>query len=505
MKTDRIWRALSVALALCLTLALAPTCALAADADPAEDGVSTTGVTDVTGGSSTTVKTEVRNNYTDTYERQTVTLVNGTAAIADNFSGLDGRTLTFGELGALTLRAVYDGASDRTTFTVDTSNIQRQQEEQQYTAAEVECKNKMTTIYTGSKMTYTGTTIDEETGKKTIHEIRDDYYNRHHWCVTFHLTIPAAASTAIHSVNVTDATLTYQAGDKPQATAKADANAQIACEYWEEMEDNGKGEVVPVKFWYSDPAKLAKVPEEERITQFEAGKRYMYSLMLTSAEGHTFASDCALTLNGKAVNSRSINVGRDGKTLFAPALKTLKLTDSETPETPEYRITAGANGVWTKGSETGLTFRANGPLEKFTGIQVDGEALDSDAYTASSGSTVVTLEPAYLETLTEGKHHLTVLYNDGQCGTSFTVQAAEEDPADEPDDDPTEDPDDDDSTEETEQKSTKKSDKAAKTASKKTGTPKTGDSADPALWAVMLTVSGGAVLAVLCWGKRRER
>ena len=96
MKTDRIWRALSVALALCLTLALAPTCAFAADADtePVEDGVSTSGVTDVTGGSGVTVKTEVRNNYTDTYERQTVTLVNGTATVEDDFSGLDGRKLT---------------------------------------------------------------------------------------------------------------------------------------------------------------------------------------------------------------------------------------------------------------------------------------------------------------------------------------------------------------------------------------------------------------------------
>ena len=483
MKTDRIWRALSIALALCLTLALAPNCAFATDADaePAEDGVSTTGVTDVTGGSNTTVKTEVRNNYTDTYQRQTVTLVNGTATIADDFSGLNGRSLTFAGLGNLTVKAAYDAAKDATTFTVDTSSIQRQQEEQQYTAAEVECKTKMTTTYTGSKLTYTGTTY--ENGKAVIHEIRDDYYTRNHWCVTFRLTIPAAESTTIDSVNVTDATLTYQVGDKPQATAKADASAQIAYEYWEEMEDNGKGEVVPVKFWYSDPARLAKVPEDKRITHFEAGKRYMYSLMLTSAEGHTFAADCALTLNGKAVNSRNVMVGRDGKTLFATALKTLNLTGSETPETPEYRITAG------------LTFCANGALDKFTGIQVDGKTLDSDAYTASSGSTVVTLEPTYLETLTEGKHHLTVLYNDGQCGTSFTVRAEEEDPTEDPDDDPTED---------TEKKSSSKSDKATKTASKKTGTPKTGDSADPVLWAAMLTVSGVA-LGVLCWSKRREQ
>lgn len=494
MKTDRIWRALSVALALCLTLALAPTCAFATDAEPAEDGVSTSGVTDVTGGSNTTVKTEVRNNYTDIYQRQTVTLVNGTATVADDFSGLDGRNLTFAGLGDLTLQASYDEASQKTTFTVDTSSIQRQQEEQQYTVAEVECKTKMTTTYTGSKLTYTGTTYED--GKAIIHEIRDDYYTRNHWCVTFRLTIPAAGSAALDSVQVTNATLTYQAGDKPQATAKTDGTAQITYEYWEEMEENDKGELVPVKFWYSDPAELAKVPEGKRITQFEAGKRYMYSLMLASAEGHTFAADCALTVNGKAVNGKNVIVGQDGKAMFATALKTLTLTGAETPETPEYRITAGANGVWTMGSEDGLTFRANGALDKFAGIQVDGKTLDSDAYTADSGSTVVTLEPTCLETLTEGKHHLTVLYTDGQCGTSFIVQAAEDDPTEDANDAPTED---------TEEKSSNKSDKAVKSTSKKTGTPKTGDSAAPTLWAGMLMVSGGAVLGVLRWGKRRER
>ena len=106
----------------------------------------------------------------------------------------------------------------------------------------------MTTTYTGSKLTYTGREYDETGKVVTIHEIRDDYYTRNHRCITFRLTIPAAESTAIDSVNVTDATVTYQVGDKPQATAKADANAQIAYEYWEEMEENDKSELVPVKF-----------------------------------------------------------------------------------------------------------------------------------------------------------------------------------------------------------------------------------------------------------------
>ena len=103
----------------------------AADAEPVGGGVRTTGETGETGDSDVTVKTEVRNNYTDTYERQTVTLVNGTATVADDLSSLDGKTLTFVGLGDLTVNAAYDGAKDATTVTVDTSNIQRQQEEQQ--------------------------------------------------------------------------------------------------------------------------------------------------------------------------------------------------------------------------------------------------------------------------------------------------------------------------------------------------------------------------------------
>ena len=87
--------------------------------------MSTSGVTDVTGGSGVTVKTEVRNNYTDTYERQTVTLVNGTATVADDFSGLNGQTLTFAGLGDLTLQASYDEGSPPSPWTPAASSGSR--------------------------------------------------------------------------------------------------------------------------------------------------------------------------------------------------------------------------------------------------------------------------------------------------------------------------------------------------------------------------------------------
>lgn len=56
-----------------------------------------------------------------------------------------------------------------------------------YTCPEREDKSLMTTIYTGSKLTYTGT--DYEDGKVTINEIRDDYYTRNHIWRGYTLTV----------------------------------------------------------------------------------------------------------------------------------------------------------------------------------------------------------------------------------------------------------------------------------------------------------------------------
>lgn len=41
--------------------------------------------------------------------------------------------------------------------------------------------NFLRTQYTGSKLTYTGETMDKETGTIVINEIRDDYYTRYHF------------------------------------------------------------------------------------------------------------------------------------------------------------------------------------------------------------------------------------------------------------------------------------------------------------------------------------
>lgn len=93
-----------------------------------------------------------------------------------------------------------------------------------------------------------------------------------------------------------------------------------------------------------------------------------------------------------------------------------------TPLPPVYRIVEGANGSWKQGSESGLSFRADGDVSKFAGVTVDGYRLDAGNYEVASDATVVTLKPEYLASLESGEHTLVILYSDGECSTTFTVK-----------------------------------------------------------------------------------
>lgn len=163
---------LGLLLALCMTLLLL-TPALA-------------GVTDVTGGSKTTVNTVVRNNYTDTHEKKTFALTGKTTTFegAAGCFGAESGTLTVGFPDLREVEITYTVSVDTVVMTVTNYD---DLPDGTYTCPEREDKSLMTTIYTGSKLTYTGT--DYEDGKATINEIRDDYYNRHHIWRGYTLTV----------------------------------------------------------------------------------------------------------------------------------------------------------------------------------------------------------------------------------------------------------------------------------------------------------------------------
>ena len=121
----------------------------------------------------------------------------------------------------------------------------------------------------------------------------------------------------INNVCIENVKFAYRSGDAPQATAEvynADADKyEIDYECWQEFENNE-----PVAAWYSDNGSHGSLPT---ITEFESGKRYVYSLMLKPKDGYSFNSETTVTVNGESVKS-----SLSGEYLYFPAVKTITPT-----------------------------------------------------------------------------------------------------------------------------------------------------------------------------------
>ena len=120
----------------------------------------------------------------------------------------------------------------------------------------------------------------------------------------------------------------YNPGDKPEAKAYKcdpwDGLYDIEYEYWEEMETNEKGEPVPVKYWYSDEAKNNALAQDKKITTFEEGKTYMYSISLKAKDENKFGNNSTVRVNGTKISG--VSVFNSGTILFVTAVKTIKPT-----------------------------------------------------------------------------------------------------------------------------------------------------------------------------------
>ena len=113
-----------------------------------------------------------------------------------------------------------------------------------------------------------------------------------------------------------------------------------------------------------------------------------------------------------------------GDKITVTADTTVKAVWETLPAAPtEYDILDGANSSWTQDSDGSLSVRGSGAFSEFVGVKVDGKTVDKKYYTVKEGSTIVTLKPEYLNTLTEGKHTLEIVWTDGTASTTFTVKA----------------------------------------------------------------------------------
>ena len=92
-----------------------------------------------------------------------------------------------------------------------------------------------------------------------------------------------------------------------------------------------------------------------------------------------------------------------------------------------------------------------------------GKAVDAANYTVKSGSTIISLKPEYLNTLSVGKHTLTVIYTDGETSGEFEILKDTETP-----------------------------------------TPDTGDSSSMVLWITLMFIAVCGLSGAMVYGRKKK-
>lgn len=174
--------------------------------------------------------------------------------------------------------------------------------------------------------------------------------------------------SVITTVEITGATLSYNPGDAPRATAAVAAadqgKYQIADEWWQELNEND----VPVAIWHSDGEIYSTLPT---ITAFESGKKYVYTVLLMPEREYDFAGEVAATVNGNAVTAVPATDGY----LSLPNVKTITPTGQITPPATGgyyYSPSAGGSSASPKTTDPGVALYAAAALLSTAGLAWNG-------------------------------------------------------------------------------------------------------------------------------------
>ena len=152
------------------------------------------------------------------------------------------------------------------------------------------------------------------------------------------------------------------------------------------------------------------------------------------------------------------------------------------------KITAGDGATVTQGEKKELSFTSDASFADFLRVELDGTALDEKNYTKKEGSTIITLNRDFVATLSVGEHTLSIVSKSGTATAKFTVKAKP--------------------TETTTPQPTVTPQPTAQpqpTVQPVSPIPRTGDTANPALWFALLIVSGFALAAIFVLRRKANR
>ena len=143
------------------------------------------------------------------------------------------------------------------------------------------------------------------------------------------------------------------------------------------------------------------------------------------------------------------------------------------------KIIEGTGQSVTAGEKKELSFTSNAAFSDFIRVELDGKTLDEKNYTASEGSTVVTLDADYVSTLSAGEHTIGIVSESGTAATKFTVNAKTETETD-------------------------NNTNSQQTGANNTNSPQTGDNSPLALWIAILFASGCLLTVTVIYRKKKK-
>ena len=152
------------------------------------------------------------------------------------------------------------------------------------------------------------------------------------------------------------------------------------------------------------------------------------------------------------------------------------------------KITAGDGAAVTQGEKKELSFTSDASFADFLRVELDGTTLDEKNYTKKEGSTIITLNRDFVATLSVGEHTLAIVSQSGTATAKFTVKAK---PTETATPQPTVTP--------------QPTAQPQPTVQPVSPLPRTGDTANPALWFALLIVSGSALAAIFVLRRKDNR
>lgn len=177
------------------------------------------------------------------------------------------------------------------------------------------------------------------------------------------------------------------------------------------------------------------------------------------------------------------------KKYFSDAAAKIEITEAATVTAKlPPRITAGDGATVTQGEKNELTFTSDASFADFLRVELDGTTLDEKNYTKKEGSTIITLNRDFVATLSVGEHTLAIISQHGTATAKFTVKAK---PAETATTQPTVTP--------------QPTAQPQPTVQPVSPIPRTGDTANPALWFALLIVSGSALAAIFVLRRKDNR